>query len=78
MQISEKQIAEILDYSRFEPSKSMEKVVSAFAEKFNLSQKTAREKVTFEELSGGNSAKTTQRPKENQTSLNAEKKGKTF
>lgn len=78
MQLTEKQIAEIFDYSRFEPSQGMEKIISAFDKKFDLSKKSAREKVTFEELSGGNTVKTTHQPRENKQSLNAEKKGKTF
>ena len=78
MQLSEQQIAEIFDYSRFEPSAGMEKIISAFDKKFDLSQKATREKVTFEELSGGNEAKTAQHPKGKTSSLNTEKKGKTL
>lgn len=58
MQITEQRIAEIFDYSRFEPSKTMEKIVSAFAEKFKINQKNSRERVSFDELSDDKSAKT--------------------
>ena len=58
MQISEQRIAEIFDYSRFEPSKTMEKIASAFAEKFKINQKNSRERVSFDELSDDKTAKT--------------------
>ena len=73
MQISEQRIAEIFDYSRFEPSKAMEKIVSAFAEKFKLNQKNSRERISFDELSGEKTAKTKQQNHEN-PSRSVEKK----
>ena len=73
MQISEQRIAEILDFARFEPTKSMEKIVSAFAEKFKLNQKNSRERISFDELSGEKTAKTKQQNHEN-PSRSVEKK----
>lgn len=70
MQISEQRIAEVLDFARFESTKSMEKIVSAFAEKYKLN---SREKVSFEELSGEKTAKTKQQNHEN-PSRSVEKK----
>lgn len=74
MQIAEKHIAEIFDFSRFEPSKTMEKIVSAFAEKYRLVQKNPREKVSFEELSGEKTARTAKQPNLNNLSKTSEKK----
>ena len=73
MQFTDKRIAETLDYARFEPSKSMEKIIAAFAEKFKTAQKNSREKISFEELSGESTAKTVKRP-EKSVSNNLEKK----
>ena len=73
MQISEQRIAEIFDYSRFEPSHSMETIVSAFAEKFKINQKNSRQRVSFDELSDKNSAKTAKQPNQD-IAKNAEKK----
>ena len=61
MQFSENRIAEIFDYSRFEPSEAMGEIVSCFAEKYNLAWKKTREKVTFDELSGEKAAKSQNR-----------------
>lgn len=74
MQFSEKRIAEILDYSRFEPSDTMGKIVSSFEEKYKLTRKNTREKVTFEELSGEKAAKITKPPANDSMSRSAEKK----
>ena len=73
MQISEQRIAEIFDYSRFEPSKTMEKIVSAFAEKFKINQKNSRERVSLDELSDVKTAKTAKQPSRD-IAKNAEKK----
>lgn len=73
MQFTDKRIAETFDYARFEPSKSMEKIIAAFAEKFKTTQKNPREKISFDELSGENTAKTVNRP-EKSASKNLEKK----
>lgn len=73
MQFTEKRIAETFDYARFEPSKSMEKIIAAFAEKFMTAQKAPREKISFSELSDETAAKTTKQPKKS-LSKNLEKK----
>lgn len=63
MHITEQQIAGILDYSRFEPSDGMKEIVSSFAERFKIHQATAeREKISFSELSSGNSTKIFKQP----------------
>ena len=78
MQITEQQISEIFDYSRFEPSKSMENIILAFNAKYLSAQKNSREKITFEEMTGDTKAKVTkQRGKENLSKDN-QKKGKFF
>ncbi len=74
MQFSEKRIAEIFDYSRFEPSDAMGEIVSSFAEKYNLARKKTREKVTFDELSGEKAAKVTKPPAKGSFSRSPEKK----
>lgn len=74
MQFSEKRIAEIFDYSRFEPSDAMGEIVSCFAEKYNLARKKNREKVTFDELSGEKAAKVTKPPAKDSFSRSSEKK----
>lgn len=74
MQFSENRIAEIFDYSRFEPSDAMGEIVSCFAEKYNLAWKKTREKVTFDELSGEKAAKVTKPPAKDSFSRSSEKK----
>ncbi len=74
MQFSENRIAEIFDYSRFEPSEAMGEIVSCFAEKYNLAWKKTREKVTFDELSGEKAAKVTKPPAKDSFSRSSEKK----
>lgn len=74
MQFSEKRIAEIFDYSRFEPSDAMREIASCFAEKYNLAQKNIREKVTFDEFSGQKAAKVTKPPAKDSFSRSSEKK----
>ena len=74
MQFSENRIAEIFDYSRFEPSEAMGEIVSCFAEKYNLARKNIREKVTFDELSGEKAAKVTKPPAKDSFSRSSEKK----
>ena len=78
MQISEQRIAEIFDYSRFEPSKTMEKIASAFAEKFKINQKNSRERVSFDELSDGKSAKTAKQPNRDIAKNTEKKNGKSL
>lgn len=74
MQIAEQRIAEIFDFSRFEPSKTMEKIVSAFAEKYKVNQKNSRERVSFDELLDNKSAKTEKQPNHDNLSKSSEKK----
>lgn len=79
MHITEQQIAEILDYSRFEPSDGMKGIISSFAERFRINQATAeREKVSFSELSKGNQTKIFKQPvrdgPQKQTDINNDKK----
>lgn len=74
MHITEQRIAEIFDYSRFEPSQGMETIISGFAEKFKLAQKNTRQKVSFDEISGGNTSKTTKQPNQEDLSNYSEKK----
>lgn len=74
MQFSENRIAEIFDYSRFEPSEAMGEIVSCFAEKYKLAWKKTREKVTFDELSGEKAAKVTKPPAKDSFSRSSEKK----
>ena len=74
MQISEHRIVEIFDFSRFEPSKTMEKIVTAFAEKYKLTRNASREKMSFDELSGEKAAKTSKQTGQNGLSKSSEKK----
>lgn len=79
MHITEQRIAEIFDYSRFEPSHSMETIITNFTKKFGLIQNNTRQKVSFGEISGENAAKTTKPPEQQEQSRNSEKKkGKDF
>ena len=79
MQITEQRIAEAFDYSRFEPSKSMKEIISAFAEKYKIAQNGLREKVSFDELSGEKAGKTTKQPVQDISTKTVEKKnGKSF
>ncbi len=79
MHITEQRIAEIFDYSRFEPSHSMETIITRFAQKFGLAQNNTRQKVSFGEISGDNSAKTAKQPDQEGLSKSSEKKkGKSF
>lgn len=79
MQITEQRIAEIVDYSRFEPSKSMKEIISVFAEKYKIAQNSLREKVTFDELSGERVGKTTKQSVQDSSTKTVEKKnGKSF
>ncbi len=74
MQFTEKRIAEIFDYSRFEPSDAMREITSSFAEKYKLARKNTREKVTFDQLSGEKAAKVTKPPAKDSFSRSSEKK----
>ncbi|MGN0684381.1 MAG: hypothetical protein ACI4JY_11950 [Oscillospiraceae bacterium] len=79
MQITEQRIAEIFDYSRFEPSKSMKEIISAFAEKYKIAQNSLREKVAFDELSGEKVGNPTKQPVRDGSAKKTEKKnGKSF
>lgn len=79
MQITEQRIAEVFDYSRFEPSKTMKEIISAFSEKYKIAQNSLREKVTFDELSGEKAGKTTKQPVRDSSTKDIEKKnGKSF
>ena len=79
MQITEQRIAEIFDYSRFEPSKSMKEIISAFAKKYKIVQNSLRAKVTLDKLSGEKAGKTTKQPVQDSSTKNIEKKnGKSF
>ena len=78
MQITEQQIAEIFDYSRFEPSKAMENIIRDFEAKYLSAQKNSREKISFEEMTGGTTSKITKQPDKENLSKGSEKKGKFF
>lgn len=78
MQITEQQIAEIFDYSRFEPSKAMENIVRAFEAKYLSAQKNSREKISFEEMTGDTTAKVTRQQGKENLSKDNQKKGKFF
>lgn len=74
MQITEQRIAEIFDYSRFEPSKGMKEIISAFAQKYKIAQNSLREKVAFDELSGEKAGKTAKQPVQDGSTKTMEKK----
>lgn len=74
MQITEQGVAEIFDFSRFEPSKTMEKILSAFAEKYKINKKAPRERVSFDELSDEKSAKNAKQTSRDNLAKDAEKR----
>ena len=78
MQITELQIAEIFDYSRFEPSNAMENIIRAFEAKYLSAEKNSREKISFEEMTGETASKVTKQQGKENLSKDNQKKGKFF